>query len=181
MPEKRQTKNAQPIETWLARWRVPLGFFCAGAVLYLARPTARSLAIGGAVAIAGELLRVWAAGHLDKGREVTQSGPYRFTRHPLYVGSAIVASGAAVASAHSGAAAIIVAYMGSTLVAAIRHEETNMREAFGDNYDAYVQSRRTPVERAFDLNRAMRINKEYKALAGLAGVAVILTIKAALW
>ena len=167
------------METWLARWRVPLGFFCAGAVLYLARPTAISLAIGGVVAVAGELIRVWAAGHLDKGREVTQSGPYRFTRHPLYVGSAVVAVGAAVASAHAGAAAIIAAYMGTTLIAAIRHEESNMRDAFGDNYDAYLQSRRTPVERAFDFDRAMRINKEYKAMAGLAAVAVILTIKAA--
>jgi protein-S-isoprenylcysteine O-methyltransferase Ste14 len=168
------------METWLARWRVPLGFFCAGAVLYLARPTARSLAIGGAVAVAGELIRIWAAGHLDKGREVTQSGPYRFTRHPLYVGSAIVALGAAMASAHLGAAAIIAGYMGATLLAAIRHEESNMRVAFGDSYDAYLQSRRTPVERAFDFDRAMRINKEYKAVAGLAAVAVILTIKAAL-
>jgi protein-S-isoprenylcysteine O-methyltransferase Ste14 len=168
------------VSTRLARWRVPLGFFCAGAVLYLARPTARSLAIGGAVAVAGELVRVWAAGHLDKGREVTQSGPYRFTRHPLYVGSAIVAFGAALAAAHPAAAAIIAAYMATTLLAAIRHEEANMRDAFGDKYDAYVQSRRTPVERAFDFDRAMRINKEYKAVAGLAAVAVILTIKAAL-
>ena len=167
------------METWLARWRVPLGFVCAGAVLYLARPTARSLAIGGAVAIAGEFVRVWAAGHLDKGREVTQSGPYRFTRHPLYVGSAIVAFGAAMASAHPGAAAIIGVYVATTLVAAMRHEESNMRDTFGDNYVAYVQSRRTPVERAFDFDRAMRINKEYKAVAGLAAVAVILTIKAA--
>ena len=181
MSDVRNTTNDKRLETWLAQWRVPLGFFCAGAVLYLARPTARSLAAGGVVAIAGELIRVWAAGHLDKGREVTQSGPYRFTRHPLYVGSAIVASGAAIASAHSGAAAIIAAYMGATLVAAIRHEEANMRDAFGDNYVEYVQSRRTPGERAFDFNRAMRINKEYKAVAGLAGVAVILTIKAALW
>ena len=172
--------NDKRIETWLARWRVPLGFFCAGAVLYLARPTPRSLAIGGAVAVAGELIRVWAAGHLDKGREVTESGPYRFTRHPLYVGSAIVAFGAAIAAAHAGAAAVVAAYMGSTLVAAIRHEEANMRDAFGDNYDAYLQSRRTPVERAFDFNRAMRINKEYKAMVGLAAVAVLLTIKAAL-
>src|ERR671914_2787073 len=124
------------METWLAQWRVPLGFFCAGAVVYLARPTATSLALGGAVAVAGELIRVWAAGHLDKGREVTQSGPYRFTRHPLYVGSAIVALGAAVASAHSGAADIIAAYMATNLDAAIRHEESNMRVAFGDNYDA---------------------------------------------
>ncbi len=70
--------------TWLARRRVPLGFACAAAAVWLARPTPRSLAIGSAIAVAGELLRIWAAGHLEKGREVTVSGPYRFTRHPLY-------------------------------------------------------------------------------------------------
>ena len=48
-------------------------------MLYLARPTPRSLAIGGAIALVGEMVRIWAAGHLEKGREVTQSGPYRIT------------------------------------------------------------------------------------------------------
>src|SRR5262245_16872081 len=97
------------IATLLARARVPLGFLCAAAVLWLAQPSLRSLAIGGVMAAVGEILRFWAAGHLEKGREVTQSGPYRLTRHPLYAGSAIIALGAAVASARASAAALIVA------------------------------------------------------------------------
>ena len=62
------------------------GFSVRRGVLWLAQPTPRSLLIGGAIAVAGELLRIWAAGHLEKGREVTRSGPYRLTRHPLYLG-----------------------------------------------------------------------------------------------
>ena len=177
---KRTTKNEERMEMLaarLARIRVPLGFLCAGAVLYLARPTPRSLAIGGALALAGEAVRFWAAGHLEKGMEVTQSGPYRITRHPLYLGSAIIALGAAVATARVSAMALVAAYMVATIVSAIRHEEAGMRASFGDEYEAYVQSRATPVARAFSLARAMK-NKEYKAVAGLAAVAAILAAKA---
>ena len=167
------------LTTVLARTRVPLGFVCGAIVIWLARPTTRSLVIGGLVAIAGEAIRIWAAGHLEKGSEVTQSGPYRLTRHPLYAGSALVAAGAAVASAHAAAAAIVVAYVAITIVAAIRHEESNMRAAFGDGYDAYVQSRAQPVVRSFSVSRAIK-NKEHKAVAGLLAVAAILAAKAVL-
>jgi uncharacterized membrane protein len=161
----------------LARMRVPLGFVCAGAVLWLARPTPRSLAIGGAIALVGETVRIWAAGHLEKGSEVTQSGPYRLTRHPLYAGSAIIAVGGAIASARASATVLVAAYMIATIASAIRHEEAGMRASFGDRYDAYAQSRATPVDRPFSAARAIR-NKEYKAVAGLAAVAAILAAKA---
>ena len=161
----------------LARMRVPLGFFCAGAVLWLARPTPRSLIIGGVIAGFGEIVRIWAAGHLEKGREVTQSGPYRITRHPLYVGSAIIAVGAAVASARVSAMVIIATYMAITLASAVRHEEAGMRAAFGDEYDAYAQSRATPVGRPFSLARAIK-NKEHKSVMGLAAVGALLAVKA---
>jgi protein-S-isoprenylcysteine O-methyltransferase Ste14 len=158
---------------------VPLGFVCAVAVLWLANPTMRSLTIGAIVAATGEAIRIWAAGHLEKGREVTQSGPYRLTRHPLYVGSAIIAAGAAIASARISVAIVIGVYLAVAIGAAIRHEEANMRAAFGDSYDAYAQSRATPVMRSFSLGRAMK-NKEYKAVAGLAAVAAMLAMKAVL-
>jgi uncharacterized membrane protein len=174
---KRRTKNENRIEITLARWRVPIGFLCAAAFLYLARPTPRSLAIGGAIAVLGELMRIWASGHLEKGLEVTQSGPYRLTRHPLYVGSAIIALGAAVASARVIAMVLIAVYMAATIVSAIRHEEASMRASFGDQYDAYAQSRAVPVERPFSLARAIK-NKEHKAVAGLIAVAAILAAKA---
>ena len=163
----------------VARVRVPVGFLCGAAVLWLAQPTLQSLWIGGIIACVGEMLRIWAAGHLEKGREVTRSGPYRLTRHPLYLGSAVIALGAAVASARVVVALVIAAYMTATIVAAIRHEEAGMRAAFGDQYDAYMQSRGTPVERSFSLQRAIK-NKEYRAIGGLAAVAAILAVKALL-
>lgn len=177
MADERKTTNEKRIEITLARWRVPIGFACAAAVLYLAQPTPRSLATGGAIALVGEMMRFWAAGHLEKGREVTQSGPYRLTRHPLYAGSAIIALGAAVASARLSAMVLIAAYMAATIISAIRHEEASMRASFGDQYDAYAQSRGAAGERPFSLARAFK-NKEHKSVAGLAVVAAILAAKA---
>ena len=170
----------ETLVTRLARRRVPLGFACAVAVLYLAVPTPISLGAGGAIALVGEMVRIWAAGHLEKGREVTQSGPYRFTRHPLYAGSAIVAIGAAVASAQISAAALIGSYMAITILAAVRHEEGNMRARFGDGYDAYLESRAARVERAFSLRRALSVNEEYKAVLGLIALVALLAAKVAL-
>lgn len=162
----------------LARRRVPLGFASGALVLWLAEPTPRSLAIGGAIALAGESFRIWAAGHLEKGREVTRSGPYRLTRHPLYMGSTVIGLGVAVASTRLSASALAAAYLASTFVAAMRTEEAGMRESFGDQYDAYLESRSMRVDRPFSLDRAMR-NKEYRAVAGLIFVAAILAVKTA--
>lgn len=166
------------VATLLARSRVPLGFAFGAAVLVLATPTPRSLLVGAAVALVGESIRIWAAGHLEKGNEVTRSGPYRLSRHPLYVGSAIIGAGVAIASARMSAAIIVAVYLAATITAAIRHEEAGMRTRFGDQYDAYLQSRAQPVERPFSFDRAMR-NKEHHTLAGLAAVAAILAAKAA--
>src|SRR5688572_12222934 len=131
----------------LARMRVPLGFFTAAAVLYLARPTVASLAVGGAIALVGEAVRIWAAGHLDKGREVTSSGPYRFTRHPLYLGSSIIGLGFAVASASWLVAILVAAYLAVTITSAIRSEEGHLTQKFGSAYSAYREGRGSAVRR----------------------------------
>lgn len=157
----------------LARWRVFLGFVFAALVLWLATPTWRSLALGAAIAIAGESLRLWAAGHLEKSREVTRSGPYRFTRHPLYLGSTLLGIGLAVAAYHRVVAIVIVVYLASTLTAAMRSEEAHLRQKFGDDYDAYAEKRAAPMERPFSWARALQ-NREHHTIAGLlAGLAVL--------
>lgn len=149
-----------------ARCRVPLGFAFAGLVLWLARPTPSSLRIGLPIALAGQVLRVWAAGHLEKSREVTTSGPYRFTRHPLYLGSSLMGAGLAIAASHWGVALVIAIYLVATLWAAIRTEEAYLRATFGDAYDRYAGGGLPAASRRFSLARAVR-NKEYRAPLGL--------------
>ncbi len=160
----------------IARLRVTIGFMSAIVVLWLAHPTARSLAGGATIAAIGEAIRVWAAGHLEKGREVTMSGPYAFTRHPLYVGSVIIGIGLAVAASSLIVAVLVFAYLAITLTAAITTEEAHLTEKFGAAYPAYREGRADAERRCFSLARAIR-NREYRAVAGLVGVIAILAWK----
>ena len=160
----------------LARRRVALGFLCGAVTLVLARPTMRSIAIGMSIAAVGEALRIWASGHLNKSREVTVSGPYRWVAHPLYAGSSIMGAGLAVACASVVVALVIAAYLVLTLTAAVRSEEAFLRRTFGDGYDRY---RRGDAEarRRFNLAQAVA-NREYRAVIGLAVAALLLVWKA---
>ena len=164
------------MRSFLARRRVTLGFVAALGAVALASPTWESWRAGLAIAMLGEAFRVWAAGHLEKSREVTRSGPYRWTRHPLYVGSSIIAVGVIVAARQPFVGLLVVAYMAATLTAAIRSEEAFLRHAFGDTYDRYRASTAEPMARRFSLARAIR-NREYRAVAGVAVGFALLAIK----
>ncbi len=160
----------------LARVRVPLGYPLGVVALWLAAPTPRSLAVGAALGAIGEALRIWAAGHLEKGREVTRTGPYALTRHPLYAGSIVMGAGLAVAS-HTVAVAILVfAYLGVTITAAIRSEEAHLTDKFGGEYPAYRDGRAAAAARGFSLERAIR-NREYRALLGFLAVLLLLAAR----
>ena len=163
----------------LARLRVPLGFVAGILVLWLASPTWSLLAAGTVVALAGESIRVWAAGHLEKSREVTRSGPYKWSRHPLYAGSALMGAGVAVAGNSVVAAVAIGVYLTFTMTAAIRTEEAFLRATFGSEYDEYCRGAGAARDRPFSLARAWR-NREYRAVAGMAAVFAILALKALL-
>ena len=161
---------------FLTRFRVFLGFVFAAIALYLATPTTTTLAIGALVSISGELLRLWAAGHLEKSKEVTRSGPYQFTRHPLYLGSSLIGIGFAIAANHIIVAVMVAAYLLLTLTAAMKSEEAHLREKFGDQYDAYVEKRSAPMQRRFSWQRAI-YNREHHTMAGLAAGLSILAAK----
>ena len=167
------------VQRWLARWRVPLGFLASVIAFVLARPTPASLVAGGVITAAGEAIRVWAAGHLEKSREVTSSGPYRWTRHPLYVGSSVIGLGAAIASASMPVALLVAAYLGTTIPSAVRTEEAYLREQFGDSYDRYAAGTSERAARRFSAARVVR-NKEYRAIAGVAAGFVLLAVRALL-
>jgi protein-S-isoprenylcysteine O-methyltransferase Ste14 len=166
----------------LARRRVASGFVFGVLVLALARPTLASLAIGLSIAACGEALRIWAAGHLNKAREVTASGPYRWFAHPLYIGSSIMGAGLAVISANLAAAALIAIYLVTMLTAAIRSEEAFLRAKFGEGYDRYRRGavdRRPPTNdgRRFSLAQALA-NREHKTVLGFAVAVLLLLLKA---
>lgn len=183
MARPRQSKRDTVIGV-IARGRVALGFVSGVLVLILAQPTARSLVIGMSIAALGEVVRIWAAGHLHKSREVTASGPYRFVPHPLYVGSTVMGVGLAIACASIPVAVLIALYLVTTLTAAIKSEEAFLRRTFGEQYDLYrsgiAAKRRDPgaSRRRFSLAQAIA-NREYRAVAGFVVALLLLVWKAA--
>jgi len=157
----------------LARRRVTLGFVTAAVTLVFADPTWESWRLGLLVAAGGQAFRIWAAGHLEKSREVTRSGPYRLTRHPLYAGSSIMALGVIAASRSVVVALLVALYMAVTIGAAVRTEEAFLRRTFGETYDRYATSTAEPMRRRFSAARAWR-NREYRSVIGVTvGFAVL--------
>jgi protein-S-isoprenylcysteine O-methyltransferase Ste14 len=157
----------------LARLRVPLGFAAGGIAYWLSRPTMTSLATGMAVAAAGELLRIWAAGHLEKARGITRSGPYRLVRHPLYLGSGLMGAGFVIAARSWPVAIVAITYLALTYGAAIRTEEATLDAKFAGAYADYRAGRAAPDTTRFSWTR-IRANREYRAVIGLLVAAVLL-------
>jgi len=155
--------------------RVAAGYVVFALVLFLARPTLGSLAIAAPIALAGEAIRIWASGHIEKTLALATGGPYAHTRNPLYVGSVLLALAAGVATASPWAVAALLAYFGIFYPRIIREEAAFLRTKFGDGYAAWEREvpaffpRATPggpKTSRFQWSRVSR-NREWRTLAAL--------------
>jgi protein-S-isoprenylcysteine O-methyltransferase Ste14 len=174
--------------TWVQRWRVPLGFLCAAVFLLLARPRPLTLAIGGGIALFGLELRAWASGHVRKNDELAISGPYAFTRNPLYLGSFIIGLGFTIAAGRWLLGAIFLLLFFCIYVPVMRIEAKTLAELFGERYQDYARHvpiflpRLTPYRNDvarpnFDLRLYLRY-REYQASIGLLTAWILLVLKA---
>jgi protein-S-isoprenylcysteine O-methyltransferase Ste14 len=109
-------------------------------VLWFAHPSYRSVAYGAAIGLVGLLTRAYAAGYLHKQEILTITGPYAFTRNPLYLGSSILALGAAAATRSWISAALLLLYFSVFYYAVMRREEFELRQRHGSNFDAYARA-----------------------------------------
>ncbi|SRR5712692_2805357 len=112
------------------RFRVPLGFAFAILYFWLAKPTARSILIGATLVIPGLVVRALASGHVQKNERLTTSGPYAYTRNPLYLGSLILAAGFALAARSWWIAIAMAVFVLAIYLPVIRAEETFLRDRF---------------------------------------------------
>ena len=144
-------ERPQNSETWIARWRriarrirVPLGFVAAGVYLWRlldAAPLPPAILGSLVLVLPGLWLRGYAAGYVKKNEELTQTGPYAYTRNPLYLGSILIATGFAVALMSVAFALLLVVGFMLIYVPVIVGEEEFLRANF-DDYDEYC--RRVP-------------------------------------
>lgn len=168
----------KPYADLVAKLRVPAGFVMVAAFAAFSRPTPRSMAIGLPLSLAGIALRAWAAGHLAKNQHLAVSGPYAFTRNPLYLGTLITALGLAVAGHSAGLACLFGAVFLAVYLPAIELEEQHLSEIL-PGYAAFAQRvplllPRWPAAMGPDSFSAAlyKKNREYQALFGwFAGVA----------
>jgi len=126
--------------TFFMRWRVRLGYPLAVVVLWFSRPAPRSILLGGLVGVLGLCLRSYAAGYLHKQEVLTVSGPYAYTRNPLYLGSATMALGAAVATLSWVSASLLLLYFALFYFTVMRREEKELRLRHGAAFREYARA-----------------------------------------
>ena len=161
----------KPYADRVAKLRVPGLLVLVITFACLARPTAASLAWGVPVSVLGLAIRAWAAGHLAKNRELARSGPYAFTRNPLYIGTLIMALGMVIAARSLWLAPVFAAVFLLIYLPVIELEEQHLRHLFPD-YAAYAHEVpalwpkfSAPSSGRFE-GRLYWKNQEYQALLG---------------
>jgi len=118
-----------------ARIRVPLGFIFAAVFVVFARPNVLTLSVGSGIAVVGLLIRAWASGHIRKAEQLAVSGPYGFTRNPLYLGSFVLGVGFTVAAGVWWLALVFCALFIGIYLPVMRVEAEDMRNIFGGGFD----------------------------------------------
>jgi protein-S-isoprenylcysteine O-methyltransferase Ste14 len=103
-------------------------------VLFLARPQLGSLPAAIVLIMAGESIRLWASGHIEKTETLATGGPYAHTRNPLYFGSLLMALGAGVAVTSPWSVFVIGCYFLAFYPGVIREEAGFLREKFAEDY-----------------------------------------------
>ena len=168
------------------RIRVPLGFVFAAAFLFLARPAWESLAVSLVLVLPGLWLRGYAAGYVRKNQELTTTGPYAYTRNPLYLGSMLIAFGFAAASQSWIIIVVLAGLFAAIYLPTIRSEEQFLRSRFA-SFDAYARDvprlfpRVTPAPTAavrgvFSRERYLH-HREYNASIGAAAIYAVLLLR----
>jgi protein-S-isoprenylcysteine O-methyltransferase Ste14 len=178
---------AMPWNRVARRIRVPMGFVFAVFFLWLAQPTVEFLLISLILVAPGLLLRGYASGYVQKNEELTVSGPYAYTRNPLYLGSMMIAFGFAVAARSIWIAAAMVVLFLAIYVPVIRGEEEYLRGKFAgfDTYAARVPRLLPRLRPSREAGQAggqfasalYRRHREYHALLGAASMYAALILK----
>ncbi|MGH9966637.1 MAG: methyltransferase family protein [Pyrinomonadaceae bacterium] len=175
--------------TWIQRWRVPLGFLCAALFIWLAQPRPVTLVIGGAISLVGLLMRAWAAGHIRKNTVLATTGPYAYTRNPLYLGSFLLALGFTVGAGRWLLGLLFAGLFLGIYLPVMRVESTTLAQKFGEDYQRYASevplfiprikrfSNKRNEATKFDSALYLRY-REYRAALGLLIAWGILAVKA---
>jgi protein-S-isoprenylcysteine O-methyltransferase Ste14 len=170
----------------ISRWRVRISLLCVILAVVLAKPKPWSILVGVGLTVAGLLLRIWACGHLEKEKELITSGPYRFTRNPLYLGNLLIGIGIVVGARSLWVLALAVVLFLVFYPAAISKEKQKMKQLFPEEYAAFKEKVPPffPTFRPSLQDKKTRFqwslykkNREYRALIGSSIFWIVMTAK----
>lgn len=162
-----------------AKFRVRAPWVAVPLVAWFASPTPLLLGVGAVIAVAGLLIRGWAAGTIHKDTRLTTTGPYAFTRNPLYLGSFVMGLGIGIATGRLWLFAGFVVFFAWLYRRTIRQEAAHLEKLYGDEFRRYAASvpafrpRLTPHQAAeqesgpFSLDRYLQ-HREWEAALGVA-------------
>jgi len=175
--------------TALGRVRVVSVWVLIAVLVAIARPTPLSVSVGFVFVALGESVRFWAAGHLRKTVELITSGPYRYTRNPLYLGRLLIFTGLCIMARMPWFANWIVlglgylVFFGYYLPRKERVEPARLRETHGEPYERYFRAvpALLPTLRPYSegassgwSSERMLRNREHWMVLVLAGVALLM-------
>jgi protein-S-isoprenylcysteine O-methyltransferase Ste14 len=179
MPERRLTR-------FICRWRVRISLVFIIAAIVLADPSLWSLLAGAGLTVIGLLIRTWACGHLEKEKTLAISGPYRYTRNPLYFGSLVIGMGVVIGARSWWVFACAFVLFALFYPVAILSEKQKMEKLFPEEYSMYCKKvplflpkfwALLPRQNSCFAWTVYKKNREYRALAGSAFFWLILTAK----
>ncbi len=163
------------------------------ALVYFARPTILSVAIGFVFVALGESVRFWSSGLLLKTKELMTAGPYRYTRNPLYLGRFLILTGVIIMvnlPNYMSLAGLVIGwgwFLGVYMRRKERVEPARLRQEHGEAYDRYFNAvpalfpTLTPyadfTPAAWSAER-MKRNREYWMVIGLLAVSAYLLWRA---
>jgi hypothetical protein len=167
------------------RWRVRSGPLVLLAVLVLAKPTPFWIALGSGISVLGLVIRAWASGHIQKEKKLAVSGPYRFSRNPLYFGNFVLGLGITLGTASWWCAAIFAVYFLAFYPPVILEERDRMKRLFPEDYDAYRKRvplflpTAVPYPAAAESRWRVALYKRNREVRALIGTAVVWALFAA--
>lgn len=170
------------------RARIPVSAVLIVLFLLHAQPTIASVLSGAVLALPGLALRAWASRHLRKDRALATTGPYAYTRNPLYLGSFLLGLAFALACRNGWLLVCFCVFFAIVYVPTMILEAEHLRALFGAAFETYERQvplffprpgRRFPSSERVPGQWSLYLqNREYRVLLGYGVVVAVLLAKA---
>jgi len=131
--------------------RQVIGLLLVAVCAQFARPDFGLVAPGLALAVLGQLFRIYAAGFIHKNKQLASTGPYALVRHPLYTGNFLILIGFTIASANWYVTVGVIVFFLVWYPAAIAYEDSKLEKIFEDEWREWSKNIRAIIPGRFRL------------------------------